>query len=183
MQFSQARNSLCASNGWFWVKSYENGKKSHFYDVITPWKMPFSIKSVPFLNFSQNFEQDKLNQYFLLHYYEGQNCQKHAFFFAIFLYFLGSHSQCHSWFDFEHSDWLRADFFAWVKFFSDWYLSKFWPDWDKQYLFSEQNFAGNSLKVVSKWLEQNTKLPFVTAQPPATDLYVDQHFFFFDISY
>ena len=102
---------------------------------------------------------------------------KNTLFFAIFLYFLGSHSQCHSWFDFEHSDWLRADFFAWVKFFSDWYLSEFWPDWDKQYIFSEQNFAGNSLKVVSKRLEQNTKLPFVTAQPPATDLYVDQHFF------
>ena len=82
---------------------------------------------------------------------------KNTLFFAIFLYFLGSHSQCHSWFDFEHSDWLRAEFFAWVTFFSDWYLGEFWSDWDKQYLFSEQNFAGNSLKVVSKWLEQNIK--------------------------
>ena len=62
-------------------------------------------------------------------------------------------------------------FIAWVTFFSDWYLGEFWSDWDKQYLFSEQNFAGNSLKVVSKWLEKNTKLP------PVTDLYVDQHFF------
>ena len=62
-------------------------------------------------------------------------------------------------------------------FFSDWYLGEFGSDWDKQNLFSEKNIAGNSLKVVLKWLKQNTKLPFVIAQPLATDLYVDQHFF------
>ena len=37
---------------------------------------------------------------------------KNTLFFAIFLYFINSHSHCHSWLDFEHSDWLRAEFFA-----------------------------------------------------------------------
>ena len=53
-------------------------------------KNAFKKKSVPFLNFSQNFEQDKLNQSFLLHYYEGQNCQKHTFFLP-FSYISSAH--------------------------------------------------------------------------------------------
>ena len=40
-------------------------------------------------------------------------------------------------------------------FFSDSYLGEFSLDWNKRYLFSEQNFARNLFKLITNWLKQN----------------------------